>query len=383
MGALAPVVRPLAGAVPRRAALSSEDSSVTGPKYIKVIRNGVAVEMEVLTVGGEKAVKPSVRRVESNKSSVIVPKLTNVGSKKATKSPVRSVGSEESSVTEPTYTKVIRNGVVVEMEVLTVGGEKAAKPSVRRVEFDESSLPGPKHAKVCRKRVVDEMEVLTVGGEMSGHYSPGLLKKRLASELDALLKLVQKAELLSGGKNGRFLAAKPMEAGSRAPPAKRRKVSPHPVEARTDAASTSPASDVVQTARAEKPQAKGMAPRAARSIADQTAKAEAARERRLREETRRLEERRRARAKARRELLAVEKAALPDERIHPRDMKELGIAAFEHIVSTARSGVARGRRPSRLQQLGFFLKPDDDDEEQEQKQSFHRDAGEIEEGEIL
>ncbi|KAL6634020.1 hypothetical protein ACP70R_026691 [Stipagrostis hirtigluma subsp. patula] len=396
MAALAPVVRPLDGVAGRAAlgtsfAASGEMAMKSlvrrlvseEPKYIKATRNGVVVEMEVLTVGGEKAMKPSVRRVESHKSSVIVPKLTDAGNKKATKAPVRSVGSEESSVTEPTYTKVIRNGVVVEMEILTVGGEKAVKPSVRRVESNKYSVPGPKLTKLCRNRGGVKTDVLTVGGEMSGHYSPGLLKKRLASELDALCKLVKKAELLSGGKNGRFLAAKPrpgppMEAGSRAPPAKRRKLSPHPVEGRTEASWTSPASEVVQTAEVEKPQAKRMAPTAARSGAGQVAKADAARERRRREE-----ERRRARAKARRELLEVERAALPDERIHPRDMKELGIAAFEHIVSTARSGVEHGRRPSRLQQLGFFLKPDGDGDEPEQEQSFPRDAQEVEEGEIL
>ncbi|CAN6232244.1 unnamed protein product [Urochloa humidicola] len=100
----------------------------------------------------------------------------------------------------------------------------------------------------------------------------------------------------------------------------------------------------------------------------------------------------RAKAKARRALLEVERAALPDERVHPRDMELLGIAAFEHIASTVqRQGVRRaaaaaplqvndvGRggglrvspgNPSVLQQLGVFLKADDgsDDEDGEEKQ---------------
>ncbi|KAL6899635.1 hypothetical protein ACP4OV_006293 [Aristida adscensionis] len=70
------------------------------------------------------------------------------------------------------------------------------------------------------------------------------------------------------------------------------------------------------------------------------------------------------REKARRALAEVERAAPPDERIHPRDMRELGIATFEYIVSTARPTVSGGGRraprgrPSLLQRLGVFLKPD-------------------------
>ncbi|KAL6634022.1 hypothetical protein ACP70R_026693 [Stipagrostis hirtigluma subsp. patula] len=70
------------------------------------------------------------------------------------------------------------------------------------------------------------------------------------------------------------------------------------------------------------------------------------------------------REKVRRELLEMERTALPDESIHPRDMEQLGIAKFEYIVSTARPPVSGGRRsaprgrPSILQQLGFFLKAD-------------------------
>jgi len=92
----------------------------------------------------------------------------------------------------------------------------------------------------------------------------------------------------------------------------------------------------------------------------------------------RQEGKRRAMAKARHELLEMEKAALPDERIHPLDMELLGIAAFEHVVSTVRDArtaqpqvndevdlrVSPGR-PSILQQLGVFLKADGDGEEEQ------------------
>jgi hypothetical protein len=51
------------------------------------------------------------------------------------------------------------------------------------------------------------------------------------------------------------------------------------------------------------------------------------------------------RAKVRRELMEMEKAALPDESIHPRDLQRLGIAEYGH--------------PSLMRQLGLFLKADD------------------------
>ncbi|CAD6250410.1 unnamed protein product [Miscanthus lutarioriparius] len=51
------------------------------------------------------------------------------------------------------------------------------------------------------------------------------------------------------------------------------------------------------------------------------------------------------RAKVRRELLEMERAVLPDESIHPRDLQRLGIAEYG--------------RPSIMRQLGLFLKADD------------------------
>ncbi|CAL4968548.1 unnamed protein product [Urochloa decumbens] len=130
------------------------------------------------------------------------------------------------------------------------------------------------------------------------------------------------------------------------------------------------------------------------------AKEEAERRRQLAKE--------RAKAKARRALLEVERAALPDERVHPRDMEMLGIAAFEHVASTVQKGARRAApplqvnggglrvspgNPSVLQQLGIFLKADDgsedDEEEEEQKHqqaaaalASHGDDEEVEDGEI-
>ena len=139
------------------------------------------------------------------------------------------------------------------------------------------------------------------------------------------------------------------------------------------------------------------APAATNDLSDLVtmAKDEAERRRQLAKE--------RAKAKARQMLLEVEKAAPPDERVHPRDMELLGIAAFEYVASTVQgartaapprvNGGGGGLRvspggPSVLQQLGYFLKADDgseEDEEEEQQQlqlASHGDDMEVEDGEI-
>ncbi|CAN6244901.1 unnamed protein product [Urochloa humidicola] len=139
------------------------------------------------------------------------------------------------------------------------------------------------------------------------------------------------------------------------------------------------------------------------------AKEEAERRRQLAKE--------RAKAKARRALLEMERAALPDERVHPRDMELLGIAAFEHVASTVQRQGARaaaavaplpvmndgGRggglrvspgNPSVLQQLGVFLKADDGSDDEDEEEEKHQQAAaaalasrargddEVEDGEI-
>ncbi|XP_062224465.1 uncharacterized protein LOC133922998 [Phragmites australis] len=141
----------------------------------------------------------------------------------------------------------------------------------------------------------------------------------------------------------------------------------------TSAQPPEPAPETVQIADPEEPQDQIAEPEpAAGPITDLIAKAQEAIERRRRQE------RERARKKARQELLEVERAALPNERIHPLIMEALGIAAFEHIVSTvedantARARVNSGELrvapdcPSILQQLGLFLKADVGGEEREQ-----------------
>jgi hypothetical protein len=141
----------------------------------------------------------------------------------------------------PKYTKVVRNGIVVEMEVIHVvvcGEVPNARPivkplprivetatcgkmvretkSARRADAEKQfSLPSPKRTKVIR----DAVKTTSLG-------------KRMAEELDALHALLRKAEHLStSGKIGRVTAAAkplsaeaPAEASTKTPPAKRTKV---------------------------------------------------------------------------------------------------------------------------------------------------------------
>ncbi|RLN09505.1 hypothetical protein C2845_PM11G09510 [Panicum miliaceum] len=155
-----------------------------------------------------------------------------------------------------------------------------------------------------------------------------------------------------------------------------------------------------QIAEPEEVQGEGAAPAPAptNDLSDLVtmAKEEAERRRQLAKE--------RAKAKARRMLLEMEKAARPDERVHPRDMELLGIAAFEHVASTVQDARTAPPRvndggdlrvspggPSVLQQLGVFLKAGDgsEDEEEEQRQqpppavfASHGEDMEVEDGEI-
>uniref|UniRef100_A0A453KPH6 Uncharacterized protein n=2 Tax=Aegilops tauschii TaxID=37682 RepID=A0A453KPH6_AEGTS len=80
----------------------------------------------------------------------------------------------------------------------------------------------------------------------------------------------------------------------------------------------------------------------------------------------------RAREKARQEVLQTEKMAMPDDTLHPEELKRLGIDEY----NTARPN-------NLLRQIGLFRKLDDDDWKQQQhyhhRQSFEED---LEEGEI-
>nr|CAB3447067.1 unnamed protein product [Digitaria exilis] len=119
-------------------------------------------------------------------------------------------------------------------------------------------------------------------------------------------------------------------------------------------------------------------------------------------ERRRQQAKDRAKAEARRVLVEVERAALRDQRVNRRDMELLGLAAFEHVVSTVQQGARTAEMasqvregggllrvlpggPSILQQLGVFLKADDgsdDDDEQQAALASHVEDMEVEDGEI-
>ncbi|PVH66754.1 hypothetical protein PAHAL_1G337900 [Panicum hallii] len=140
----------------------------------------------------------------------------------ARESSTRRVGADQKpSAPSPRCTKVVRNGIVAEMEVTTVAGgvaspngrpfvkwpqvvEPAAatcctmareKKSARRAGADEEfSAPSPKRATVTRNAVKTSVDPAL-----------GTLRERMAAELDALHALLRKAELLSSGKNDRSM----------------------------------------------------------------------------------------------------------------------------------------------------------------------------------
>ncbi|CAL4893430.1 unnamed protein product [Urochloa decumbens] len=154
------------------------------------------------------------------------------------------------------------------------------------------------------------------------------LQERMRVELDAVRALHRKAVLLcrgdasrSGGA-GAALAAKGdarrevlLEAA-----AKRRRGSP-----------PESAAEVAAYQKKKKEQVKQLGPVKRAAPPPSAAKEDAEKKRR------RVEEMAREREEFRRLVLAMGKAALPDETVYPRDLEELGIAPYEYAVTRTRS----------------------------------------------
>ncbi|KAL6610186.1 hypothetical protein ACP70R_040155 [Stipagrostis hirtigluma subsp. patula] len=153
-----------------------------------------------------------------------------------------------------------------------------------------------------------------------------LLGERMEAELDAVLGLLKKAELLSRNAAKSATAAAGKEAHFLA--TKKRKMSPSKPTPEAAQKSKEPEKQQQQhrEQRATPPTRK---PPMIHLLAE-AAKARA----------RRQEEIARERKKFRRELLEVERAALPDETIYPEDLQELGIC--EYVVTPTRKQARRG-----------------------------------------
>nr|XP_034593952.1 suppressor protein SRP40-like [Setaria viridis] len=323
------------------------------PKYTKVVRNGVVVEMEVIPVGGDGEV-PNARPFVK---------------------PPRVV------------------------ETATCGTMVREKKSASRAGADEQfSLPSPKRTKVTR----DGVKTISVEPAL------GTLRKRMAAELDALHGLLRKAELLSSGNNGRSMAAAeprseaPAEASIKTPPAQRTKVftpakivefesaedknefvdicggvSPAvPVEkagesgnspisssdfgsssssdsdSDSDSGSSSSSdsdsdsesdSDPDETVDVPVPLPQAVLPQE-NGTSVQPAPEPASEVVQSKEPEKHSKTDLIAKAKIRRQLLEIERAVLPDESIHARDLRRLCIAEYG--------------RPGIMQRLGLFLKAD-------------------------
>ncbi|KAL6620215.1 hypothetical protein ACP70R_035354 [Stipagrostis hirtigluma subsp. patula] len=152
-----------------------------------------------------------------------------------------------------------------------------------------------------------------------------LLGERMEAELDAVLGLLKKAELLS--RNAAKTAAAAAGKEAHFLPTKKRKMPPS--KATPEAAQKSKEPEKQQQPRDQRATPPTRKPPMAHLLAE----AAVAR-------ARRREEIAREREKFRRELLEVERAALPDETIYPEDLEELGIC--EYVVTPTRKQARRG-----------------------------------------
>ncbi|CAL4900632.1 unnamed protein product [Urochloa decumbens] len=159
------------------------------------------------------------------------------------------------------------------------------------------------------------------------------LQQRMREELDAIRVLQKKAVLLSRSAVPSSKSKDDAAAGARSVAlmevvAKRRKASQ--LKRAPEAAQQS--TELEKKQKQQRPvvqRAKPLPTESEPSVAKLLDKAREILERR------RLEEMAQAREKFRQEVLEMEKAAMPDETVYPRDLQELGIA-FEYAVTRTR-----------------------------------------------
>ncbi|CAL5094802.1 unnamed protein product [Urochloa decumbens] len=187
-------------------------------------------------------------------------------------------------------------------------------------------------ARTQLKRARDSLEGKTTTGGRDGSaagvvsvvaHAPGQrrLQERMKAELDAVRALHRKAVLLCRGGAGAAPAAKGgarlsgAEPRREAAPTKRRRANPSE-ESATEAAAQQKKGQV------KKQQAPAPPPSAKEDV---------------QKKKREMEEMARAREEFRRLVLAMEKAALPDETVYRQELEELGIAPFEYAVTRTMS----------------------------------------------
>ncbi|CAL4900624.1 unnamed protein product [Urochloa decumbens] len=214
---------------------------------------------------------------------------------------------------------------------MACGVVMAREPAGSRVGGEVASS-----ARTQLKRARDSLEGKTTTGGRGGSaagvvsvvaHTPGQrrLQERMKAELDAVRALHRKAVLLCRGGAGAAPAAKGgarlsgAEPRREAAPTKRRRANPSE-ESATEAA-----------AQQKKGQVKKQQAPAPRSAPPPSAKEDAQKKKRE------MEEMARAREEFRRLVLAMEKAALPDETVYRQELEELGIAPFEYAVTRTMS----------------------------------------------
>ncbi|CAL4908066.1 unnamed protein product [Urochloa decumbens] len=225
-------------------------------------------------------------------------------------------------------------------------GVMAREPAGRRVGGELASSA----ARTSQKRARDSLEGKTTrgrdGSAAAGEVSVVVhtqgqrrLQERMKAELEAVRDLHRKAVLLCRGGGGAG-AAPVAKGGARFSAAGLRRKAPSEAAAAAKRRKTSPTTKSTAEAAHRiipaKQQLQPPSQRAAVPAPLPERKIEKSKEE-VQERRRRMEELAPERKEFRRLVLAMEKAALPDETVYPRELEELGIAPFEYAVTRTRS----------------------------------------------
>ncbi|KAF8765700.1 hypothetical protein HU200_008201 [Digitaria exilis] len=202
-------------------------------------------------------------------------------------------------------------------------GAMARGEPVRRVAAVVSSSAAPTKKRPRDGKIRDrEGFAAAAAGEVSAQQGQRRrLQERMSAELDAIRVLHRKAVLLCRGA-GKSIAAAPAAKGDpKFTAAGLRRIETS--EAAAKGKKTSPLDPAKQPA-ANRKEAVNQQPRVVQRAAAPSANEV--------QKRRRLEEIAQAREKCRQEVLEMERTALPNETIYPRDLEELGIA-FQYAVT--------------------------------------------------
>ncbi|PUZ76404.1 hypothetical protein GQ55_1G287800 [Panicum hallii var. hallii] len=341
-----------------RRAGANRKLSVPSTKCTKVVRNGVVVGMEATPVGGGEA--PSAHPI--GKRPRIVETATCAAVAKEKKSSARRAGADEQfSVPSPKRAKVTRDGVETSVAPAALGtlrkrmaaeldalhallrkaeplsSGKSAEPRSEAPVEASINTPPAKRTKVYDLAMVaklespeDDNEFIDICGGKAGETGN--------SESKDIPEDDNEFVDICGGVSPVVPVEKACESGS-SPTSSRDSGSSSSSDSDSDSDSENDRNETVDlpVPQAVLPEENGTsvqpAPDPASKMVAQSTEPEKLPTAALI-----------AKAKVRRNLLEMERAVLPDESIHPRDLNDLYIAEYG--------------RPGIMRQLGLFLKAD-------------------------